>query len=109
MLILININNLYGKDSVHITSVVLYQEKKQLIPGRLRRNVDAERLKRRTSNNLGERKVPTYKPNLVRIEPVFEGEISSALVSQLANHQSPSKLINWSWIYCRMAPVKHFQ
>ena len=102
-----NINNLDGKDSVHITSVVLYQEKTQLISGHFRRNFDAERMKRRRSTNLGERKILTYKPSLARIEPGLEGEISSALISQLANYQSPSKLINWSWLYCRIASVKH--
>ena len=51
-----NINNLDGKDSVHITSVVLYQEKTQLTPGHFHRNFDAERMKEEGPSILGREK-----------------------------------------------------
>ena len=50
-----------------------------------------------------------FKPSLVRIEPRFDGNINSRLLFQLAAWQSPSKLINWLWLYCRMAPITHFE
>ena len=99
-----NINNLDGEDSVHITSVVLYREKSQNITGHFGRNFDPDKIKRR-SINIGERKVLRFKPSLVRIEPRFQRNINSRLLFKLAAWQSPSKLINRSWLYCRMAPI----
>ena len=102
-----NSNNLDGKDSAHITSV-LYQEMSQSMTGLFGRNFDPDKIKRR-SINIGERKILRSKPILVRIEPRFEGNINSSLLFQLAAWQSPFKLINWSWLYCRMAPITHFE
>ena len=47
-----NINNLDCKDSVHITSVVLYQEKSQTIADHFGRNFNLDKIKRRRSINI---------------------------------------------------------
>ena len=104
-----NINNLDGKDSVHLTSVVPYQEKSHTITDHFGRNFDPDKIKSRRSINIGESKILRFNPSLVRIEPRFEGNINPRLLFQLAAWQSPSKLINWSWLYHRMAPITHFE
>ena len=69
------------------------------------RNFDPDKIKRRRSINIGERKIFRLKPSLVRLVPRFEGNINSRLLFQLAAW----KLINWSWLYCRLAPIAHFE
>ena len=78
------INSLDGKDSVHITSVVLYKEKFQTITCHFGRIFGLDKIKRRRSINIGERTIFKFMPSLVRIEPRFEGNINSRLLFQLS-------------------------
>ena len=89
--------------------VKIVPKESQTITGHFCRNFDPDKIKRRRSINTEERNILRFKPSLVRIEPRFEGNINSKLLFKLAAWQFPSKLINWSWFYCRMAPITRFE
>ena len=101
-----NLDNLDRKGSVHITSLVLYQDKTATIElGNFLPNIPIRKKgkKRRSVDFRGGRPL-NYR--ISPSEPTFNIDIYRLLKLQ----ERPNKmwLINWSWRLCRMPPMKDF-
>ena len=106
-----NLDNLDGKDSVHITSLVLYQDKTATIePGNFLPNIPMRKKgqKRRSIDFRGGRLLSYRTSPGSRAEPIFHSNIDINRLLKLKERPNKMWLINWSWILCRMPPIRDF-